>query len=204
MKITIGELNRKLNYLTPISVDINDKLSFHLKMFYDSVQSVIKGPSEAYQMAQTQARVDNALTDPDKKGQFILDDKGQYTFTKDGMTALIAANNTAKNIYEGYEVDMPVRLITVTPDVPGWARLEDFDDFLRKQFAGILFPVPDAAATENADAARMAGIQGAQESDEGRKLRMSGEVYQGQAKETTAEEKGSDPIEKTISDTNPG
>lgn len=126
MKITFQQAREIIAEINSLSTEPNFKNTKFAYAVDKFTKSSLKKPLEEYNEEIAMARVQNALED-EKTKQLILNEKGDYTFSRDGDIAL---RNATKEISERWAT----KEIEVTPFI---VETPDLTEIQKELFKGI-------------------------------------------------------------------
>lgn len=133
----VFELEQAAAFYIQKNEEVKNKMTESIRLFFKQVQKI----REKYNDELSMLRIDNAAVD-EKTKVLLMDEKGNYKFTKEGAKALIEGN---KQLLET-KVTVHTRICNEVPS--------DLADEQKEIFAGVLIPVlatEEVKPTENAE-----------------------------------------------------
>lgn len=142
MTLTIQEAREKEGLLNSLLTSDNDKLNYAIKKNLKSLQRAINPLIETYNEGVNNVRVKLAAVheDGEHKGHFLLNEKGEYTFTKENTILFNIETKGLLKLLLNAPAEFPTdfKFFFAEED---WPRVSDVDLFLKEELAGVLFNV---------------------------------------------------------------
>ncbi len=132
MKIKFEKLNELINALNSIPVVDENKKEIKDKLSYACTKLGNKLASAQKVLVERVNDVNIEYCSTDKDGIILVDEKGQYKFTKEGLKS---KNKKVKEIYENQEFELEPYICTDN------TRVNDLSYWVKETLNGILFQV---------------------------------------------------------------